>query len=272
MTETYTVDGTDLRTYAWNIDTLSGTGRLPAKVGDNVRIPFRHGRTWKAKTYDSRVETLSMWVHGCAADGTVPAAGERATFNANLRALKRLFAPTGRQLHLERTLEFPAGEETHTALAEVTSTIDPIFAGALSAAFTVDLLMADPWWYGSQQATDVTSAGATVTNPGDVEATAMIISLVGPLTNPRLRNASVTPVVDVRYAGTIAAGQTVTLDTDAFTAVDGSGNVVTGKVSHAGALPWMVLEPGANAMQLANYLGGAVGSGKAAVAFRPPYT
>lgn len=270
--ETFKVDGVILNTFAWNIDTLSGREGLPPRRGKNIPIPFRTGRVWTPKTYEERTINLSMWVKGSTEDGVIPAEGARAKYNDNLRVLKRLFAPTQRQVSLERKLRFTTGLETHTALAELANLMEPLNMGSRMANLNVDLRMADPWWYGVTQSTDVLAAGATINNPGDVEATSMFITFVGPLTNPRLRNNSISPTIDVRYLGTIAAGQTVVLDTTLFSAIDQGGSSVVGAVSHVGSLLWMMLIPGNNTMTLDNYTGGSVGSGKATVAFKPPYT
>jgi hypothetical protein len=284
--EDWLVDGTSLYTLAYNISTLAGREHLPPKLGDNIQIPYRNGRIWKPKYYDQQMITLGMWIRGADVNGNVPSTrtGSRAQFNSNLRALRRLFAPTGRQLALSRILQFTTGAETHTAQGEVASgsassagemDLQPITP--MLATFTVDIVMADPWWYGSNIVTVITSSGATVTHPGDVEASgvsvgSMTIALAGPLTNPRLTNTSISPNVWVQYTGTINSGTTITLDLAAFTAKDQLGNSLIGSVSHSGSLRWMLLEPGSNAMTLTNGASGSPGTGTATLTFAPPYT
>jgi hypothetical protein len=279
LNEDFLVDGTSLMTYAYAIQTLTGRERLPVKIGDNIRIPYRNGRIWKPKTYDEQVITLGMWVQGCDVNGHVPTAGSRAQLNSNLRALRKLFGPTGRQLQLQRILQYATGQETHTALGEVASgsaatqnEMDMQFVTPRFATFTVDIVMADPWWYGPPIVTTLSAGTTTIAHPGDVEATAMTITFAGPLTNPRLTNQSISPVVNVVYLGSLASGQTVTLDCTAFTAINQIGTSVIGSVSHAGSLRWMLLEPGNNTMVLDNAAGGSVGAGSCTVTYSPPYT
>lgn len=268
--EDFTVDGTSLMTYAYAIQTLAGRERLPPVIGDNIRIPYRHGRVWKPKTYDQQLITLGMWVRGSDVSGNVPiGVQERAQFNSNLRALKRIFWPTGRQLTMQRTMLYLSGYETHTALGEASSQMDLQPVTIKLGTFTVDITMANPWWYGPQQ---VVSIPSTINQPGDVESTHMVITLHGPLTNPMVSNTSITPALAVWYNGTIGAGATVTLDTSAFTAVDNGGNSVLGSLAHTGSMWWMLLEPGANIITLTNQAGGAVGSGTATITYSPPYT
>lgn len=269
--EDWLVDGTSLMTYAYNIATLTGRERLPPKVGDNIRIPYRNGRIWKPKTYDQQVITLGMWVIGCDVTGHVPV-NSRGQFNSNLRALRKLFAPTGRQLQLQRVMQYLTGVETHTAQGECSGQMDMTASTIRAGSLSVDITMADPWWYGPQIITTLAAGTTTIASPGDVEATAMTILFTGPLTNPRLTNQSLSPVVNITYLGSIASGQTVTLDCTAFTALNQVSTSVIGSITHSGSLRWMLLEPGNNTMVLDNAAGGGVGAGSCTVTFSPPYT
>jgi hypothetical protein len=270
--EDFIINGQSLMTYAYAIQTLAGRENIPPRVGDNIRIPYRNGRIWKPKTYDQRVITLGMWVKDTDVNGVTPVQGPRAQFNTNLRALKRLFAPLGAQLSMQRTLIFASGMETHTAQGECSGTMDLTPITIRVGTLTIDITMADPWWYGSPASPTVSSTGAAITNIGDVEAQKIVLTFNGPLTNPRLTNTSVLAPVSVWYNGTIAGGASVTLDCGVFTAVNNLGASVIGSVSHQGSLRWMLLEPGSNAMTLDNVAGGSVGAGSVTVAYSPPYT
>lgn len=292
--EDFQVNGQSLSTYAWGIQTLAGREQTPPVVGDNVRIPYRNGRVWKTKTFDQRTLTLAMFVNGTDVNGAIPtgfstvAIARRAQFNSNLRTLKRLFAPRSAQLSISRTLQFLTGVETHTALADAynpssggltpgggglgTDQWDLVPVTINYGTFSIDLVMADPWWYGPQQTPSVTSAGLTITNPGDVEHDHPVITFNGPLSNPMLTNTSLSLPIQVWYTGTIASGSSVILDAGAYTALTNLGSSVIGSVSHSGSLKWMLLEPGNNIMTLTNQQGGSVGTGNAVVQYSPPYT
>jgi hypothetical protein len=258
-------------TYAYNVATLAGRERLPPKVGDNIRIPYRNGRIWKPKTYDQQVITLGMWVIGSDVNGNIPV-NSRGQFNSNLRALRKIFAPTGRQLQLQRVMQYLTGAETHTAQGEASSQMDLTPSTIRAGSFTVDITMADPWWYGPPIVTTLNAGTTVIAHPGDAEATAMTITFFGPLSTPRLTNQSISPVVNVTYLGSIPSGQTVTLDCTAFTAINQIGTSVIGSITHSGSLRWMLLEPGSNTMVLDDAAGGSVGAGSCTVTFSPPYT
>lgn len=268
--ETWTVDGTVLNTYAWNIRTLSDRSGLPPRRGDNESIPYRPGRLWVPKMFDQRTVPLQMWIAGCDDDGLVPTAhSSRAQFNENEDALLRLFGVTHREVEIVRVKDMPDGPLTLTGLAECSNTMSPsMMAGGTRATLTVDLVMADPFWYGPEAEQEVTAAGATLEHVGSAPCVDMLIELVGPLLNPRLRNTLTG--VEVRYSGAVAGGETVTLDTANFTALLDGDNVV-GNVRHLGAPQWMVLLPGEQALELNNWQGGAVGAGSATITYRPPY-
>lgn len=268
--ETWTVDGTLLNTYAWNIRTLSERSGLPPVRGENETFPYRPGRLWVPKMYDQRTVPLQMWIVGCDEDGALPTAhSRRAQLNKNEDALLRVFGVRHRLLDIVRVKAMPAGLLTLTGQAECSGTMSPsTMAGGTRATLTVDLTMPDPFWYAAEVEETITSAGLTVTHPGSAPVVDLRLDLIGPLSNPRLKNAATG--VEVRYSGTINSGQTVTLDTANFTALLGSTNVV-GNVRHVGAPQWMTLLPDDNPLTLDNWQSGPVGAGSIELTYRPPY-
>lgn len=269
--EAVRVDGVTLNTYARNIATFSGRSGVPDVRGDDIAVAYRDGRTWARKRWEPRTETWSMWVAGCDPDGHIPVTGSRAEFNQNLNALKALFGKRRSQLALEKDVRLPSGLVTLTGKGEVISAWDPeTVAGGTRATMTVDMHMADPFWYGpSQSPAALTSAGGTITNPGSACATKMAIRFNGPLTSPVLTNTTIGVAVTVDL--TILTGQYVDLDTNLFTALNQVPASVLGKVTGVGAYTWMELDPGANVFTLTRKGGGVVGAGTVAVTYLPPY-
>ena len=268
--EVYTVDGVDLNTYAWNLQTLTGRQSTPPVVGENRQVVGRPGASWERKDFGERVETWAMWVLGCDEDGMFPVEhSRRAQFNANLDALKRLFGVRHRQLSLTKRLQFPEGLRTYTALGEVVDVIEPqTVAGGTRATLSVSMKLADPFWYLPEEVAVIDSAGATVDNPGSAVAQKMLLSFEGPLTFPKLTNE--TTGVSVRLNRSIDSGVTVELDTDLFTAVDNSDQNLIASVFQYGSDWWMELLPGENVLTLTNSNGGSVGAGTVTVSYLPP--
>lgn len=269
------VDGQSLQTYAWNIVTL-GDGRdgVPGFRGDNSVVAYRRGANWRQKVPEQRVITLGMWVQGSNSDGAITGMGERAQYHANLRALKALFwKDFGAQVNLTKKWVHTDGTtiKSATAKAEFVGGLEPSMTTRFSAAVTVDLLLADPFFYGAEvtQSIPYQPTPWTVFNAeGDAITNKVNLEFNGALTNPTLTLAEPIPDVYVTVGSTIAGGAKITLDCDAYTAIRNtdSANMI-GAISHSGSRSWMYVRPGANTMLLT----GAAGSGTCSVKYQPAF-
>jgi hypothetical protein len=186
MTNTTTtywdLDGTSLETYAWNIETRSGSLRgTPPPRGNNQVIPFRAGQVYVPKYRDSRIITFPMWVIGQEADGTVPA-DEVAEFETNWDALADLFDFHGQKVLTKRWLEGMTVKSA-SALVEYNDGLDPTMRGRYGARVAPSVLLADPWFYEAEATHTIN--GAAKTTRGDHPTDRLTITFVGG-TNPRL--------------------------------------------------------------------------------------
>jgi len=114
------------------------------------------------------------------------------------------------------------------------------------------------------------TAGSTslaVTNPGTATAESMLITLTGPMTNPTISNA--TTGTSLTILRTVAAGNHEYIDTGAATCKDGAGTNHIGLLTHSGAVPFLTLAPGVNALSL--MASNMTGASTLAVSFNPPY-
>lgn len=120
----------------------------------------------------------------------------------------------------------------------------------------VDLLFADPAWYGATNTPSV-SGTQTVNNPGNVDATNLVLNFSGG-SNYRLTNTTADPDhwVQIDYAGSIE------VDVRNGTAFAGSTNVI-GYLSKDGGRGFMRLLPGNNSMTL-------TGGGSCQITFKTP--
>jgi phage-related protein len=246
----YEFNGTVLNTLAYNIETYPES--LPARRGDNLEIPFLDGRRFVQKHFEQRVITLNMWVRGRDTDGN-PVAGksERRALEENTETLKRLFGAPRAQVPFRYKLK--DGATYRKALVEIVNVVE--FAKEMSggvARFSVDLLLADPFFYAESYTTDTQSITATPTewihtNPGTAPAKKMTIKFSGSLVNPKLENVSAG--IWVQYNATIAGGETVTIDTENFTVLKGSTNMIS-VLKHQGDPAWFLLDPGGNLLKV----------------------
>jgi len=87
----------------------------------------------------------------------------------------------------------------------------------------------------------------THANDGSAPATAMVITLEGPLSNPILKNRN--NGIWIQYVGTILSGEYVILDTKYYTCLQGDQNMIS-IVKHGGDAYWMILDAGDNNLEL----------------------
>jgi len=261
---------------AWNISTMGGSRfALPVLRGQNVAVPYRAGQSWRGKYPDSRTITLTMWADGQGfggSGGSYPASDQRLAWNSNVQQLRSLFfsrnASGSAQGQLARSWYFRVGGTptlvTSTALAEIAGSMDLTMNGRTSAAFSVDLLLADPYFYGSLVTAAVTTSGGTVTNPGEGMAGEGWASSVASFT---VTCTAATTVANTT-AGcsfTLAAGPSypVTVDILNQTVTDSGGANQVQAFSHTGSRLWMALLSGANSVTNSG--------GTATFKFTPPY-
>lgn len=285
-------NGIPLNQPYWNVASFGGSRQdLPLLRGQNYVVAYRGGQMWRPKQPDQRTVSLAMWAAGVDQASLAPAADQRLAFNDNFQQLRSMFWAQG---NLGSSLGYltrrwyltPGGPGivAATAQAEIAGTMQPTMSGRAKADFTVDFLLADPYFYGErQQATLAPNGTSVITNPGDAAVgfgqqagfggTPFTITCYGPLTAPiRLSNESNGVWVTLDY--TIPAGQVVTLDVLGYTAFDNLGASHLGVVSHSyAARPWMLLmgaaqNGGQNALLFTT---GAADAGKAVVSFQPGF-
>lgn len=246
---------------AWNIATFGGSRfSLPVFRGQNYTAPYRAGQGQRAKMPDSRTVTLAMWADGKGehASQTYPTADPRLGFNNNLQQLRAALFAMGAsgsaQGQLERNWYLTQGGVsqlvTATAMAELAGSMDLTMNGRTNSAFSVDFLLADPFFYGTAQApAAITTAGGTLTGlgegvaglgyPSDVASFTVQISAASTVTNSTAGvSFTFTPVGSPSYP--------VTVDVLNQTVVDNAGTSWGSALSHSGARAWMALLPGSN--------------------------
>lgn len=269
-------NGFPLQSSYYNIATFGGSrAGIPTLRGQDYPVPYRAGQLWRSKYPDSRTVTLTMWTDSqMSANQAYPAADPRRAFNDNWQALRQVFWTRGpggsQQGQLTRNWYLTVGGSPvmvqSTAMAEIAGSMDPTMNGRLSAAFSVDLLLSDPYFYGGQVTQAVTTAGGTVVNPGEGVAGEGFASAVNSFTVKITAPATVTNTtcgVAFTHSGAGVQLWPVTVDVLRYTATDAAGNNVVGGLTHAGSRMWMALPNGSNAV--------TVSAGTATFQFAPPW-
>ena len=248
MPETWSFNSFSLSSRGkWDVESvIEGIG-IPKFRGNDLRVPFQHGNRWIKKRFDSRKIVFSMWIKGA----------DRTDLDDNIDTFLTAIGKPG--LHtLSRTLR---SGETRLAQAELCSEIHFVRKNPGYAKFALELELADPFFYGTGEITDIRTVSAspiiwTHINDGSAPVSAMVITLTGPLSNPILRNLN--NGIWIQYLGTILNGESVVLDTKYFTCVQGEDNMIS-IVKHGGDACWMILDAGDNNMVLeTESIGGSV--------------
>lgn len=241
-TDTYwSVDGASLQTLAKNIETKGGSrlGVAPLR-GDDFVVPTKFGRQHVPKVADARVLSLQGWVQGCDDDGVV-AVGSEQIFADNWQALRRLFWRTDRQINLTKRWKGVDGVvRSAVAKAEFAGGLEPAMMDPSSAKFTVDLMLADPYFYGTPDSQTITTAGGTITPGGDDTTRAITLEFTG---------AGPKTLTNTETGRSITVTGPTTIDILAWTAT----SIGTAGVDTAGEKNeqfWFSLERGANPLTL----------------------
>ena len=273
--EFWEIDGVSLNQYCWNITTFGGSRySVPPTRGDNQKYPNRHGRSFRPKKADSRVITLQMWAIGISPDDEY-LSDQELQFNDNWQALRTLLFNLEEQMTLTRRWRLTvSGIPTiveASAKCELASTLDLSMTGRTRGTFSVDLLLADPFFYGDEITVEIEPGEEVeIFNPGDVAAyEKMSIRLDGELWGPKLTNTTRDLEVWVKANTLVQPSTYVDLNVTSFDAYRSYDDTnITGAVQHAGAKPWFVLWPGTNEVTMSS---AGVATGSATLKFRPAY-
>lgn len=269
-------NGNPLNQPYWNIATFGGSRfGLPTLRGQDYAVPYRAGQSWRAKYPDERTVTLTMWTDSqMSSNQAYPAADPRRAFNDNWQALRAMFFTRGAKGSVQGQLQrnwYLTGSGspslvTSTAMAEIAGSMDPTMNGRLSAAFSVDLLLSDCYFYSALTAQVITTAGGNIVNPGEGVAGEGYASAVNAFTVAITGACTVTNTtagVSFTHSGAGVVSWPVTVDVLRYTATDAVGNNVVGGLTHVGSRMWMCLLSGLNAI--------TVSAGTATFEYCPPW-
>lgn len=252
------VDGNSLQTYAFNIVTWGEDREAPPPLrGSNSTVAYRPGTQYHSKTPDSRTLSMGFWVQGSLEDGSAPSDGPAALkFQQNFKMLRRLLFQPRRQFTLTKKFYLYGDPTLYTASAkaEYAGGLNVSMNGTASGIFTIDLVMAEPYFYG-----DPIHLSLDPHNPeqdfdilGDDRALKIITTIPG--ATSRLRVANSTYDIFFDYTKPLPAGQTATVDNWNFQAkhnVGASNESSSTYVETSASDPfWFYLEPGVNTLSI----------------------
>ena len=251
------VNGENIGDFATIAASLAPFMRVPARRGDDVVVPGRHGALLTPnKPYDVSSFTLPLLVRGSGPDGRVPAdSTAQRQFYANAARVVQLFQQ-GDTVGLTRTM--PDGTQRQ-ADAVVTGVLD--FSRGLGnrpiiGRVNVALRLPGAFW----SDIELTAVTGSLTSGGFLDldaafgsATAPISDLVitlGPGNNPTIIQGS----TFFAYDGVIAAGRQLVIDCGSWDLLPGNGqawNPDERLVRYSPGPPWFELDPNDRPVRLA---------------------
>lgn len=245
----WTFDGTDLSSYAYLLASGTDLEDLPPLRGEDVAVPYLPGRRWAAKLPDSKRLSLALLVTDQAVGGGLSLPDGRQQFQANLDGLRLALAKPGRRSLVHH---LPGGS-SRTAQAECLGLQVGEMRGNREGVVAVaDFMLADPYFYGpnvvdTARAISASPTAFALVHPGTARTNRVSFDFTGPISNPRVTNA--TNGIYVECLVTVGAGLHLIVDCDLFTAAnDGVSSI--GSIRHSGDFRWMVLEPGSNSLSV----------------------
>jgi hypothetical protein len=258
-TPTYwAVDGVSLQTFAFDIETVGGDRLAPPPLrGNDWTVPHAPGDLWIPKQVGARTMSLDMWVVGVNEDGSVPTGSNAQKFDDNFRKLRQLLWTPRRQFELTKRFYVDGELKTATALAQYSGGINPAMTGRARGGFSVDLKLADPYFYGPEINTNLLTGSQTVTVEGDDSTQAIKIHVDGPRKNLRIYNSTLD--VYVEYHADLNTGDSLDIDVRAFSSVTDPATLPSysssSDIRHAGDAFWFLLAPGVNTIQVTSDTG-----------------
>lgn len=226
MTEALSINGVSLDTYAYMATNVSALLTVPARRGENVVVPGRHGQIKTPnKRFDANEIVLPLILVGASPNGTIPSGStEQAQFFARRDELLRLIYADDAVLAWTPDVANVDPIETRVEVVDVLdftrSYVEPL------AKVSVALTLIDAFW---RDTADVTTAiegesGTTVELTEFVGATAPMTDLQvtfhGPVNNPKLTFGERW----VQYNGVLTLDQELVLDCGTWTASPGVGD------------------------------------------------
>lgn len=258
-TETFwDVDGVSLQTFAFDIKSIGGDRLAPPRLrGNDLTIPHAPGDLWMPKQVDARVITLDMWVIGTDEDGFAPSGSLYRQWDDNFRKLRQLLWTPRRQVTLTKRFYVDGVLKTASAQAQFSNGIVPAMSGRARGDFSVDLLLADPYFYGPETTVPLANGSQTLDIEGDDVTRAIKLHVEGARKNVKVRNNTLN--VDVEYHADLNSLDFVDIDVKKFTSVTKPNGMAAyksvGSIRHTGAPSWLLLEPGDNSIVVSSETG-----------------
>jgi hypothetical protein len=246
--------------------TLTNLYSVPPLRGEDVPIASYPGEVWLEKQHSPRRIDLELLMYDQTGGSVFGIIQELAqAFGIHNQGTLTHFRPDG------TTVSASAQVNGWTSKRSNAGPWNPVQQGLMVIWYlaVVPFTLTDPYFYGPPiTVTSDISGGSAVqslTHPGTVRGHKPVFTFAGPCLNPGIVNAANS--VSVQCLVTVPSGQSLIIDSGAWTAAL-NGVSVIGSIVHAGAFPFMFLEPGPNALTAS---GGTGSPATITTTFAPPW-
>ncbi|WNO27802.1 minor tail protein [Microbacterium phage Huwbert] len=184
----------------------------------------------------------------------VAGAPSKDQFQTNWNDIIRLLWNNGRQFKLtKRFYDNSQNPIAASAMAEYSGGLKPTMIGPKAGKFTVDLKLADPFFYADVLQTLTLVNGDNIINvPGNAPTLNVLITINGARTNTRILNK--TNNFQFTYPNAVLANEylrVVNMTYDAFHKPAAAPEYdASTRIIHQGGYQWMQLEPGQNVIHV----------------------
>ncbi len=269
MTETLHLNGVDLATRVSNLESLAGLLRIPARRGEGVQVPGRHGLLAHAdRPYGAVTKVLPFWVLGADAVTGDSLFGDQeltAFYDNHDALLLQLYAPV---LNFDHGLPDGTVRRTIAQVAEEPLDLSrepgtPLF-GRLDLTVTVlGGFVVDPMVITVPSFSLATGGTRTLVEFAGATAPMadLSVTFTGPINNPELHQPATGSFI--AYDGVIASGRTLTIHCDdlADPPLVGTGGLVPDYTKLRYLPPrWFELNPAAGLTVSLVHTGGGTAS------------
>jgi len=256
---TFTFGGTALTTFG-KVLLINDYLDMPPRRGEDILIPFRHGRIFIAKYFDARIMTFGFSVNATSA----------TALESTLDSMRTLFGKRTEQT-LAMTME---DASVRNATASVNTPLQIERFTNKFAKCVIEFMLADPLFRSSVLTTanvvvNASPKALSVTNAGTFEEREATITLDGPLEDVTITNS--TNGVSMTYTGVITGSESVVIsvnDTGEYTALKNGTTNVIGSITHSGSSAFMILDTGSNSLSITSDV---TTTGEVTIEFYPPF-
>jgi hypothetical protein len=247
VSEAFTINGVSLDTYAHMLTDISGIMTTPARRGENVPVPNRHGRIkTRGKRFDANEGVLPLIVVGAdPVTGALPTQQEEldAFFERRDQLLNLLYADPAVMAYTRPNGHTVQAEYEVVEVVDFTRRYNEPLA-KVNVAFEIP----DAFWQDEDSVFEniVGTSGTEVPLTAFAGATAPIsdavITVFGPCNNPQFVHGSRW----VRYNGAIEIGQQLQIDMGRWIVGPGTGTIWAPdirNIEQGAPGPWFEIDP-----------------------------